>query len=352
MDKEIFERFLNNKCTRAEMNEVAEWVQSSALNEASKTWGFDEWLSLQTEDSGISDIKLNSILDSIHHKINIKKSKTGNKDFVLKSISVWITRVAAILLLPVVLYLFYSITINHDNTNKFVNNVVDSLEIVAPIGSRTVVDLKDGTKIYLNYGSSIKYPQRFIGNTREVILKGEGYFEVTHNPQKPFIVKTQNMDIKALGTKFNVLAYPEDGFVATTLIEGKVVIERNKEKEEGNIGTLVPGQHVKYNLNTGKIISAKGNTDLYISWKDGKLVFQNQPLEEVALRLSRMFNVDIEVSKEIKHFTYTVTFIDEPLHQILDLMTIATPVICKSIPRTKLPDGTYSKQKIIIEKRN
>jgi ferric-dicitrate binding protein FerR (iron transport regulator) len=351
MDKKIFERFLNNQCSRAEMIEVAEWVQSSALNEASKTWGFDEWQSLQTENSDVSDIKLNSILDRVHHKINIKKSNTRNKEFVLKSINIWITRVAAILLLPVVLYLIYSITINKNDANKYVYNVVDSLEIVAPIGSRTVVDLTDGTKIYLNYGSSIKYPQQFVGNTREVILKGEGYFEVAHNPQKPFIVKTQNMDIKALGTKFNVLAYPEDGFVATTLIEGKVVLEKNTEKEEG-IGTLVPGQHVKYYVNTGKIISAKGNTDLYISWKDGKLVFQNQPLEEVALRLSRMFNVDIEISNEIKHFTYTVTFIDEPLHQILDLMTIATPVSYKSIPRTKLPDGTYSKQKIIIEKRN
>jgi ferric-dicitrate binding protein FerR (iron transport regulator) len=351
MNKEILIRFFNNQCTRAEINEIAEWVNNRALNETDKNWSFHEWRSLKIEDSENYDIKLNSLLDRIHHKINIEQSNSGLKKYTIKRIIDWAIRVAAIFLLPVLAFLIYSIKSNQTSFDKYARNEIDSLEIVAPIGSRTVVDLSDGTKIYLNFGSSIKYPQHFIGNTREVILKGEGYFEVAHNPQKPFIVKTEHIEIRALGTKFNVSAYPGNGVVATTLIEGKVIVERKKGKGAESLGSLVPGQHVSYNINSGDIISATGNTDRYIAWKDGKLVFQNESLEEVAIRLSRMFNVDIEISNEVQVYTYTVTFMDEPLLQILDLMALATPITYKALVRNKLPDGTYLKQKIIIEKR-
>ena len=92
-------------------------------------------------------------------------------------------------------------------------------------------------------------------------------------------------------------------------------------------------------------------TDKYIAWKDGKLVFENEDLTQVAARLNRLFNVDIIIDDNVKEYTYTVTFVDEPLFQILHLMTVAAPVNYKALPRKKLPDGTYSKQKIIIGER-
>ena len=259
---------------------------------------------------------------------------------------------AAILLLPVLAFLFYTLSEKSFEPAMYANMAVDSVEIIAPIGSRTVVQLSDGSEVHLNYGSKIKYPQNFIGNTREVLLSGEGYFNVARNPEKPFIVKTRQLNIKALGTALNVWAYPDEDVIKTTLVNGKVVLEQTEiDGEPKTIGTMVPGQHVNYNIKTGAVSSSKGDIAKYIAWKDGKLVFENESIRQVADRLSRMFNVDIEVSDNIKEYTYTVTFVDEPLFQILDLMTLATPVSYKALPRKKLPDGTFSKQKVVIEKR-
>ena len=223
--------------------------------------------------------------------------------------------------------------------------------MIAPIGSRTVVQLSDGTEINLNYGSKIKYPRTFTGDTRGITLSGEGYFNVAHNPEKPFVVKTGTLDVKALGTEFNVQAYPGDDAISTTLINGKVVIEKTDENQTTTVGAMAPGQHVEYQLKTGQIISTKGATDKYTAWKEGRMMFDNTPIAEVASELSRKFNVDIELAEDIHYLTYTVTFADDPLYLILDLMTETTPVTYKRYPRLKLPDGSFSKQKIRIEKR-
>jgi ferric-dicitrate binding protein FerR (iron transport regulator) len=184
------------------------------------------------------------------------------------------------------------------------------------------------------------------------MLIGEGYFNVTSDPDKPFIVKTAKLNVKALGTAFNVLAYPGDDIIETTLVRGKVVLEQNEEDGNTNvIGAMEPGQHAAYNLKTGDISSTKGSVEKYIAWKDGRLVFEDTPITEIAEKLNHMFNVNIKVDKEIEDYIYTFTLVDEPLSQILDLMTIATPVKYKMFQRKKLTDGTYSKQKIIIEKK-
>jgi transmembrane sensor len=229
---------------------------------------------------------------------------------------------------------------------------VDSLEVIAPIGSRTVVQLSDGTEVNLNYGSKIKYPQNFIGDTREITLSGEAYFDVAHNPDKPFVIKTGKLNVKALGTEFNVNAYPDDDIIAITLVEGKVVIEKAPAGENTEpVGTMVPGQQVVYNVKSGKISSSKGSVDKYIGWTEGKLVFDNTPINRVAEKLSRMFNVEFHVADNVKDLTYTVTFVDDPLYLILDLMTETTPITYKRCPRKKLDDGNFSKQIIKIERR-
>ena len=355
MTEKLLYKFLKNRCTDKELDEVIQWINADALNKDSRNLALTDWKSYQNDDNVTSEVKFNSLLDKIHHKINIDRNNyliSENKTSVLSTYTTWLIRAAAILLFPVLAFLFYTLSEKSFDSINIADLAVDSLEIIAPIGSRTVVQLSDGSEVYLNYGSKIKYPQNFIGDTREVILSGEGYFNVEHNPEKPFIVKTQNLNIKALGTTFNVLAYPNEDFVATTLVEGKVVLEQTEiNGENKTIGSMIPGQHVNYNIKTGEVLSSKGNIEKYIAWKDGKLVFENESINQMSERLSRIFNVDIEISNNIEEFTYTVTFVDEPLFQILDLMTLATPVSYKALPRKKLSDGTFSKQKIIIEKR-
>ena len=184
-----------------------------------------------------------------------------------------------------------------------------------------------------------------------MILSGEGYFDVAHNPKKPFIVKTGKLNIKALGTAFNVTAYPDEQLIETTLVNGKVVLIENSNHKLKTIGAMVPGQHVDFNTQSGEVYSTEGDVEKYISWTQGKQIFEDAPISNVTQRLSRMYNVDFAIAENVKDYIYTVTFVDEPLYQILDLMTIATPIKYNIVARNKLSDGSFSKQKIVIEKK-
>jgi transmembrane sensor len=348
MTKELLEKYLNNRCTSQEVEEIILWMKQQSFFSESKKLGEIDWHQFKEEDGLVSDDKLDTLLDKIHHKLNIEDPRA----VPMKSARLisWLSKAAAIIIIPVLAYLFYTISENDKLTNQIATVSVDSLEVIAPVGSRTVVELSDGSVVHLNYGSRIKYPQNFRGETRGVALTGEGYFEVAHNPDKPFVVHAGRIDVRALGTIFNVNAYPENSDIATTLVKGKVLVE--EIKNNGNIETikeLIPGQHVKYEKNTGIVKSSLGQVEKYIAWKDGKLVFDNESIDQVAQRLSRMFNVEIQVNKEVKQYRYTVTFVDEPLFQILELLSVATPINYQALPRIKNPDGTFSKQKIFIK---
>ncbi|RIH64297.1 DUF4974 domain-containing protein [Mariniphaga sediminis] len=354
MTKELLIKFLNDHCTDEELKQVVQWIKEDSLSSGSKEWGYGEWESIEYQENENlpDDETFQSLLDRVHHKINIANYNKPYKPAVL--FTTWLTRAAAILLVPVLAFLIYTLSQVPANNSQYSDLTIDSLEIVAPTGSKTFIQFSDGSEVFLNHGSKLKYPQKFTGNTREVILTGEGYFKISHNPEKPFIVKTKNLDIKALGTTFNVHAYPDENIVATTLIEGKVMLERKTySQRKQTIGAMVPGQHVSYKPGTGEVFSSKGDIEKYISWKDGKLIFKRDSLVQIADRLSRWYSVDIEITDEAaKEFTYTATFVDEPLFHILALLKDAAPIDYRQIPRKQLPDGTFSKQKIIIEKRN
>ncbi len=356
MTKEILIKFLNNSCTAAELDEVYRWVNSEASSKESRNDIFNEWNNYYPEENSEDDEKFSLLFDKIQKKIDSKSSKnifTEQRLSTTTLVTKWLTRAAAILLIPVLAFLFYTLSEKRMESVKYEKLAAESLEIIAPVGSRTVVRLSDGTEVHLNSGSKLKYPQVFSDNTREVKLSGEGFFKVAHNPEKPFIVNTGKLNVKALGTIFNVFAYPDEDFTETTLVDGKVVLEQNNANGKiETIGAMEPGQHINFNVKTGEVISTVGNVEKYIAWKDGKMVFEDATITQVVEKLNRMFNVEIEVSDSIKEYLYTVTFVDEPLFQILDLMAIATPVSYKVLPRKKLADGTFSKQKIIIEKRN
>ncbi len=273
MTQELLIKFLNDKCTNEEINKVLQWIKNDSLDNQSKSWGYQDWTDFKMNDNLVDNDNLSSLLDKIHHKININRRRIK---YPIASITTWLIRAAAILLIPVLTFLIYTISYKKSESNKYTSNLtVDSLEIISPAGSRTVVQLSDGSEVHLNYGSKLKYPQNFTGDTREVVLLGEGYFNIVHNPEKPFIVKTGKLNIKALGTKFNVLAYPGEEIIATTLVEGKVLVEKKETNANiKTIGAMEPGQHVSYNINNEVVSCTKGSVEKYIAWKDGKLVFE------------------------------------------------------------------------------
>lgn len=351
MTGELLLKFLNDQCTEEEQDQIINWIKTDGFSEADKNQGFDEWNNLRETEEFHDQKQFDILLKKIHQKIITHDYKLSERPIV--HLTNWLTKAAAILLVPVLCLLLYTLTVQHSDFAQSSDSAPDTLQVVTPMGSRTVVHLPDGSEVHMNHSSILCYPQKFTGKTRQVVLNGEGYFKIAHDPVKPFYVKAGMLNIKAVGTEFDVLAYPEEKIVAATLVCGKITVEQNIPGGEiRQIKAMVPGQHVSFSEASGDIECSQGNIEKYIAWKDGRLVFDNDSITEVTKRLSRLFNVDISVSNDIRDYTYTVTFVDEPLFQILELMKIATPVKYKILPRKKLSDGTFSRLKIILERRN
>jgi transmembrane sensor len=209
-------------------------------------------------------------------------------------------------------------------------------EVATLSGSKTRVNLPDGTVAWINAGSKIKYPSRFEGKNREIELSGEAYFEIKHDTVHPFVVKTAQYNVIAVGTVFD--AFADKGFFQTTLVEGKVLIQRKGQDETI---TLKPKQSVSLDTINQKLEIRTVDPDYYTSWKDGKLKFDNEPLSHVILKLERWFNCefifnDINISK----IPYTGTIEMESVSEIMDLMCITSP---------KPLRYTFNKDKRIVE---
>jgi len=179
--------------------------------------------------------------------------------------------------------------------NQSTSQSVAINQIVVPFGQRHSIILCDGTKVQLNSGSRLVYPAEFTGETREVWLKGEGYFEVTKNQAKPFIVKTDFMNIKVLGTVFNISAYNDEPTAYTVLVEGKVEVSQKNRLFGSTEKYLSPGQGCFYSLETKSLDIRKVDLYNYISWKDGLFYFKDKPLADIVGRLRKYYNQNIRI---------------------------------------------------------
>lgn len=199
------------------------------------------------------------------------------------------------------------------NVEELVYNTIN-----VPNGKKLQLELSDGTLVYLNAGSSLKYPIKFLNKgVREVFLQGEAYFDVAHNDVNLFHVNADRLDIKVLGTKFNVSAYSEDHNTDVVLVHGSVSLNQNNNKEKQSI-TLIPGQKGSYGGDFQGIKVEEVNTELYTSWMKGHLVFRNLSFNNILAKLERHYNIQIENSnktlgKEIFNASFNDAKIDEVL---------------------------------------
>ncbi len=193
--------------------------------------------------------------------------------------------------------------------------------LITPKSKVFNVVLADGTKVWLNASSAIKYPTQFLTEERKVYLIGEAYFDVAKDKSKPFIVSTKEMDVEVLGTSFNVMAYPDEDLVEATLVEGEIKVKTAKHRM-----AIKPGKQVQFNKKSELFKELKVNTDLYVSWKDGKYIFEYKNLETVMTKLSRWYGVEIDyLNKDMRniHFTgtlYKYNDIKQTLH-VIELST-------------------------------
>ena len=164
-------------------------------------------------------------------------------------------------------------------------------QLIIPYGKSSEIFLSDGTKVFLNAGSRLVYPENFQGKTREVFLAGEAFFEVKKDNEHPFIVQINDLRIKVLGTKFNVSAYPTDKVVETVLTEGRVVLEKNNSGVFEKEIELLPNQLASFDRTSREMDIREVDTSNYVMWTEGVLKVEGTDLSRIVKRLERFYNI-------------------------------------------------------------
>lgn len=211
------------------------------------------------------------------------------------------------------------------------NNLPVYNTLMVPYGKRSKIALSDGSTVWLNSGSRMVYPAAFKGDRREVYIEGEAIFEVAHNKDQPFIVVSQDQEIEVLGTVFGVTNYLDEHSINTVLKSGSVQISYNTNVTSSTAVDkmkISPGTKASYNKRTKSIISEKVNVDTYFSWREGFLVFKNNDLEYIMKRISRYYNVKINIGENV---STTETFsgyldLNEDMQKVIESIKESTNI--------------------------
>lgn len=240
---------------------------------------------------------------------------------------------AAILILGLLLG-YYVHSVQHTSVPVYYTSL-------APKGSVSEMYLPDGTHIFLNSGSELKYSVDGTKGRREVFLNGEAWFEVAKMKKKPFLVHTPLYDVKVTGTTFNIKAYKDENEVATTLEQGSVEVISSPNLQLGKEIVMAPGEQLVYNKSCNTVRIQQVNTKWYTSWKDNKLVFINMSVKDLRVLLERKYGVDIEIEDQgILKYHYDGTLKDETILEVLDIIKHTLPIEYKVVG-----------QKIVISKK-
>lgn len=196
-------------------------------------------------------------------------------------------------------------TLNYTSVNdKIKTQSTIFNELLIGKGEEYQLVLSDGTRVWLNSESRLKFPVQFANNRREVILEGEAFFEVTKNPNAPFIVKTGPMDIEVLGTSFNVSAYKDEASIQTTLVEGKVKVSSNIGQSFEQI--LKPNEQAVFSKSNNQFEVIEVNAALYASWREGIFVFDEENLDDILRKLSRWYDINVFFqSEEVRAYQFS-----------------------------------------------
>ena len=334
INEDILIRYINGMLTEEEAAEVKNWRAASLENEKllEQVYFTAQVASrLKVMRTVNPDEALSRFKSRIHKK---------EKRLALRQVLGVIQRAAAVLFIPVFLLSAY-LFIQQGQGN------VRTLAVRTNPGVVSAFDLPDGSKVWLNAGSSLKYPTQFNDKQRVVSMQGEAYFEVESDKKHPFIVKTKQLTVEATGTAFNVNAYAPDHVAAVTLVKGKVAVTLDQKKTI----SLSPGEKIDYNLATSLYNVNKTNTYKWCSWKDGILIFRDDPLEYVFKRLGQTYNVEfILKDAELGKYSYKATFEGESLNEILRLLEMSAPIRCKEVSNRNTNNEKFEKQRIEVSR--
>jgi transmembrane sensor len=341
--------YYENELTQSQSEELIRWIGENNENlryfqEIGKIW-YASGLIKKTDRNQVEG--WSKLLD----KIAENDIRPMPKPVIRVPVSYFYRIAAALTLiisLGIVGYLFLK--------NRGIKQIAGFYEAVAPKGSRSVITLSDGSKVWLNSGTRIRYQSDFGDKSRDLFLEGEAYFVVAENKDKPFRVRTQDLCITALGTAFNVKAYNDENTVETTLEKGNVLVELIKVSKDEQVPPpvlLKPNQQALFikgsgNLNVNESepvvkttvnipdsqlkpspikVETLADTRIPVSWKDNKWIFKSEKLKDLAPILERRFDI-IVIFKDtiLSNYKFTGTIKEESLEQVLKALTLAAPI--------------------------
>ncbi|MBN2213142.1 MAG: FecR family protein [Bacteroidales bacterium] len=346
--------YLSGKITRKELSRLRQWLDNNDKNKDHFNRMKASWhLAGRTSQKETFDtVKCwEKVYGQIHSHSKTRPVKEKRRSVFL---NVWSYAAAGLILIALGSLLTLFIARNSTYSHSAMT------EISAPLGSRCKISLPDGSTIWLNAGSTLKYPGNLNSlDCRKVELAGEGFFKVTANPEKPFVVKACDLDIIAFGTSFNVKAYPQEQQIVTTLVEGKVSIINNDSKKRASAITMEPNQKITYYTDnrlfeselakkemkeSGKSGRKKSmpvvnepelaiikdinvKTVLYTSWKDKRWIIEGESLDNLAVMLERRYNVTIHLkAPELNTYSFSGILENETLEQVFQILRLTVPI--------------------------
>jgi len=346
----IIVRYLLKEADIAEQEYLLNWLKKDISNRHYFFAYKDTWEKSRRDLSEIAGT------GESFRKLKEKMDTPADHDRIIRKKSIFLSflRYAAAVLLIAGLG-FAAYTVADQFKKKEVP--VTYTEITTENGQKKEVTLPDGTKVWLNSGTTFKYSDNYAKEYREVFLSGEAFFEVTRDESRTFIVRTDNITIRVLGTRFNVNCYPDLKMVETTVISGIVSLQNDNNKEGNDIvilnklekGTYLKDQQkilIEKNPAAGEPVKPIGlkkitlneeETGYISSWKDQSLSFNNETLEEMAVKLQRWFNVSIKIDDaNLKSYRYKGKFDNvKSIYQVLEVVKLATPITYEYNEKTK-----------------
>lgn len=302
-------KYLSGEIDSAELMQLKSWAAESQEN---KNY-VREKVEIGFSAAVSSD---NTAFDEVAAYERFKQRISFRKQFNFFNLKIAnrLARIAAVLLLVILpLAAYYK---GKDSVKQEFAEIV----IEAPMGARTKMHLPDGTAVWLNAGSKLSYSQGFGIDNRDVQLEGESYFEVNRNENLPFCVKTKEVKVRVLGTKFNFRNYQDDNEAVVNLLEGKVSLMNGLRKMSEQY--LAPGECMTLDKHTGMMTLSKAKVENSVVWMNNELFFDEELLSDVAKKLSRCYNVTIELADSLRDrrfygsFTIVGNTVDEVLHKM------------------------------------
>ncbi len=310
---EIFERYIHHCASDDEIKRLSSWIKNNQE--------ISLWLERQIETSSSVMEKEVQMHILSHIKDEINSTTKRDKDAAIKRdirirLNKWM-RVAAIFILPILaaagMYFYMS---KHESSPAPFIVTVDR-------GQKANITLPDGSKVWLNSQSKLTYFADFNIEERALLLDGEAYFEVAHNPEKPFIVNSNDITVEALGTAFGIKAYSEDILISSILMHGKV-----KVTTPNGTNILKPNDRIQYDKDSRTTQkSTVTNAVDFTGWIHNELRFENESLNEIAKNIQRIYNVEIIFATErLKKLRYTGTVDNNSLESVLNIITLTSPI--------------------------